>query len=175
MCWWLLSLVPLTVSGYIATVMVGQYRLEGSVTRSFVLMAMVLAGGALAVLVCVYFFRLFLKLARLGHRLRKRRLSRMLVVNTAGIEVRVRDQRWYYRWSDVSRVTEQRRHLRRHICLEVRSTAILPPARRPADLGPWYDPRRGEVLLTTLSGFREGRREITKEIAACAGTKWTSS
>ncbi|MEV4889604.1 hypothetical protein AB0K48_09460 [Nonomuraea sp. NPDC055795] len=98
----------------------------------------------------------------------------MLVVNTAGIEVRVRDQRWYYRWSDVSRVTVRRRGLRRYICLEVRSTALLPPTQRPADLGPWYDPRRGHVLLTTLSGYRARRREITQEIAACAGTKWTT-
>ncbi|GAA3677547.1 hypothetical protein GCM10022224_047080 [Nonomuraea antimicrobica] len=161
--WWLLSLVPLAVTAACVQLIVGSFQAPGLVLVILL---------ALGVVGCMFSFGLFLSMIRWGDQRMKRRLARLLIVNAAGIEVRVRDQRWFYRWNDISRVTEQRWHFRRYICLQLKPSVALPSAQRRNDLSPWYDPGRGEVLFTTLSGYRAGRREITQEIAHCAGTKW---
>ncbi|WP_043630946.1 caspase family protein [Nonomuraea candida] len=167
--WWLASLLPLALGGVCLKIIIDSaLSLLASSAPALLLYILVLV----CMIGCVYSFRLYVHFVARGTQRMKQRHARLLIVTAAGIEVRVRDQRWYYRWNDVARITERRRNFRSYLCLDPKPSAVLPSAQRSDDLSPWYDPRRGEVLLTPLSGYRAGRWEITQEIARCAGTKW---
>ncbi|MGW0811070.1 caspase family protein [Nonomuraea sp. NPDC002799] len=166
--WWLLSLLPLALTiafpllilNLLTPLILGSAELR--------LLVVEVAGFLIS-------FRLFVIMVQRGSQHMSRRRARLLIVNAAGIEVRVGDQRWFYRWTDVARITERRRNLHHYICLDLKPSAVLPPAKPSEDLSPWYHPGRGEVLLTRLSGYRAGRQEIIDEIARCAGPKWLES
>ncbi|MEV4216760.1 hypothetical protein [Nonomuraea sp. NPDC049725] len=161
--WWLVSLLPLALAGAFIWLIAGSLKAPG------LLLAILTVIGIVG---CAYSLGLFVNMVQRGNQRMRRRLARLLIVNTAGIEVRVRDQRWHYRWADVSRIAERRRNFRRYICIDLKPTIMLPSAQRNGDFSPRYDPGRGEVLFTTLSGYRARPEEIVREIAQCAGPKW---